>query len=436
MSLTRRKFLSHFGWLTGGTMLPIKANANSVHLVNDWHSVRMQFNLSSDYIHLACFYISSHPKPVRKAIEKYRDAIDRNPFLTVDRGMFGEMEERMPARICEAAAAYAGGQADQFAITSNTTTSLALIYNGLVLRPGQEILTTEHDHYSHHESIRLAVEKFGATWRKIALFQNSLTVSVEEIVERLTKSIRPNTRVVGLTWVHSSTGVRLPIREIAKAIREINLQREASNHLLLVVDGVHGFGAVDESLPDMGCDFFAAGTHKWLFAPRGTGILWGRDSAWRQLRPTIPTFVSAEPYTAWQQGHPPRGDTRADWVTPGGFYAYEHQWAMIDAFQFHQKIGRARVAARLAELNGQCKEGLAKMSHVTLHTPRSAELSAGIICFEVAGYSPQAVVEKLLKRRIIASTSPYATSYVRFSFGIMNTLEEVEQVLKAVHDLG
>jgi selenocysteine lyase/cysteine desulfurase len=45
---------------------------------------------------------------------------------------------------------------------------------------------------------------------------------------------------------------------------------------LLVVDGVHGIGAVDETIAEMGCDFFCAGTHKWMFAPRGTGILWAR----------------------------------------------------------------------------------------------------------------------------------------------------------------
>ena len=57
---------------------------------------------------------------------------------------------------------------------------------------------------------------------------------------------------------------------------------------LLCVDGVHGFAAVDVDLPDLGCDFLAAGTHKWLFGPRGTGILWGRDFG--PLTEVIPTF--------------------------------------------------------------------------------------------------------------------------------------------------
>ena len=51
---------------------------------------------------------------------------------------------------------------------------------------------------------------------------------------------------------------------------------------------MHGFSAVDVDLPDLGCDFLAAGTHKWLFGPRGTGILWGRD--WAPLTEVIPSF--------------------------------------------------------------------------------------------------------------------------------------------------
>ena len=50
---------------------------------------------------------------------------------------------------------------------------------------------------------------------------------------------------------------------------------------------------------------------------------------------------------------------------------------------------------RIYELNQQLKQGLAAMPHVTLHTPVSQDLSAGIVCFEVAGMAPSAVVEKL-----------------------------------------
>ncbi len=436
MSLTRRDFLLSAGWAAiAGAALPSTVQAHnhaaSAFKPHDWRSVREQFNLLPDYAHLAAFYISSHPRPVREAIERYGKAIDENPYLTVKEGRYD-----MATRVCEAAAAYSGGTAGEYAITSNTTTGLALIYNGLMLKRGQEILTTVHDHYSHHESIRLASEKNGASWRRIALSEQSSTATEDEIIGRLIKAIQPNTRAVGITWVHSSSGIRLPVRGIADALAEINRNRTETDRVLLIVDGVHGYGAVDASLPDLGCDFLAAGTHKWLLAPRGTGIVWAHDAAWAQIRPTIPSFINYDLREAWLKGEVLKSPTRADWVSPGGFFAYEYQWAMADAFQFQKNIGRARVAARIAELSGLCKEGLVKIPRVTLHTPRDSRLAAGMICLEVAGLSPEEVVDKLLEQHIIASVTPYATPLARLAFGIMNTSEEVEAVLRAVRNLG
>ena len=398
MSMTRRNFLLSAGCsAVACTALPSAGNASSHAAAafnpHDWRSVRAQFNLSPDYIHLTGFYIVSHPRPVREAIARYCRAIDENPFLTVEQGLFGKPESKISTRVCEAAAAYGGGKPDEYAITPNTTTGLALIYNGLMLKPGQDILTTAHDHYAHHESIRLASEKVGASWRRIALFEQSSIATEDEVVGRLVKAVQSNTRVVGLTWVHSSTGIRLPVRKIADALAEINRGRDEADRVLLVVDGAHGFGAVDESLSDLGCDFLSAGTHKWIFAPRGTGIVWAHNSAWAQMRPTIPSFIAVEPFDAWMKRESPHSSTRPDWVSPGGFYAYEHQWAMQDAFEFQMQIGRTRIAGRIEELNSICKEELVKLPRVTVHTPLDSRLSAGIICFEVAGLTPLRIVE-------------------------------------------
>lgn len=149
----------------------------------------------------------------------------------------------------------------------------------------------------------------------------------------------------------------------------------------------------------------------------------------------IPSFSDLELYQAWTEDRLPRGPNNANRVSPGGFLAYEHQWAMGAAFRMHQQIGRARIAARIRELNGRCKAGLAEIRGVKLHTPRDPALSAGICCFEVKGLSPDAVVKELLARRIVASTSPYRVSYARLSAGIFNTPEEVDRAVAAVRSL-
>jgi len=246
-------------------------------------------------------------------------------------------------------------------------------------------------------------------------------------------AITRRTRVIAITWVHSSTGVRTPVRAIADVVATENARRAPEQRLLLCVDGVHGFGVEDVTMADLGCDFFAAGTHKWIFGPRGTGVVWGRAELWPLLRPTIPHFGMAA-YQAWMQGVEPP-PTTADMMTPGGFHSFEHRWALGEAFEFHRSIGKTKIASRIHELNRQCKQGLAKMKHVTLHTPTGDDVSSGIITFEVAGLKPDQVVARLLEKRIVASSTPYATSYARVAPGLLNSPADVELALKEISTL-
>src|SRR5215469_4963190 len=270
MSLTRRKFLirgslSLAAGALSSVLVEAKTRENAPADFKDWESVRRQFELAPDYIHLALFFLASHPRPVRQAIEQYRAKIDANPLLAIENGIFVQTDENIPLQVCRAMANYIGGDAQDIALTQNTTTGLALLYHGLPLREGEEVLTTTHDHYVHHESIRLATGRCGATWRKIPLFDSYDSISPDEIADRIHKAIGPNTRAVGVIWVHSSSGVQLPIARIVQTIADANRGREESNRVLLIVDGVHGLGVEDPKITALGCDAFAAGTHKWLF---------------------------------------------------------------------------------------------------------------------------------------------------------------------------
>jgi isopenicillin-N epimerase len=124
----------------------------------DWAAVREQFDLSPELVHLgASQYLASHPRPVREAIDRHRGRPDADPV-----GYVEENELAMVTAAQEAAADYTGGRPDDLAVTESTTMGLALIYHGLAVRPGDEILTHEHDYFPHHEAIRLACERTGA----------------------------------------------------------------------------------------------------------------------------------------------------------------------------------------------------------------------------------------------------------------------------------
>ena len=396
----------------------------------DWAAVRDQFPLTRERVHMSTFLLASHPRPVAEAIARHRRGFDEDPvahweahFMTAE-----------PA-VAAAAAAYLETDPALIGLTDSTTMGLGLVYGALRLAPGDEILTTPHDHYSTIEAIRLRAERTGAAVRRVALYDDPAATSVDGVVGRMLGAITDRTRVLAVTWVHSSTGVKLPIGAMSAALADVNAGREPADRVLFCVDGVHGFGIDDVTAESLGCDVFIAGTHKWLFGPRGTGIVYARPEAWERLENVIPSFGPA--VGVWMGMLPEDTPyvTPGNRFSPGGFHSFEHRWALGEAFQFHLDLGKARVQDRIHTLNTRAKEALAAIPAVRLYTPASASLSAGIICFDVDGHTPGAVVEHLHRRAIVASTSPYPVSYARIAPSTLNTEAEVDMTVAAIAEL-
>lgn len=394
----------------------------------DWKALRDLFPLTRDYIQLSTFLLASHPKPVSDAINKHRMGLDANPsdywhdrFLTIE------------ADIAKVAAQYMGGKSANIALTDSTTMGLGLIYSGLRLNQGDEILQTTHDHYSTDMSLAYRAKRTGAHVNKISLYDDPSTANTADIIKRLTSGISPNTTVVAVTWVHSSTGVKLPIRAMADTIKTLNQTRKGNKQILFCVDGVHGFGIENQDISQLGCDFYVAGTHKWLFGPRGTGVIWGNDNAWARNEAVIPSFSAS--YDVWlgniDQNKVPMGEH----MSPGGFHSFEHRWALPEAFKLHMQLGKANVQNRIHQLNTQTKKGLAKMSHIKLYTPLATDMSSGLVCFDVDGYKAEDVVHKLHDKGIIMSNTPYKNTYARFAPSLINNEQEIELALAEIQAL-
>lgn len=394
-----------------------------------WEVIREQFPLNPDWIHMAGFLLASHPKPVAAAIEKHRRELDANPAAYLQTA-------EHPAEVAslEAAGKYLNTKSEQIAITESTTASIALLYNGLSIRDDQQILTTEHDHYATFNSLVFSAERSGASIKRIALYEEPSKLTVEQVLGRIEKAINPKTRIIAITWVHSGTGVKLPIREISEVVNRANRSRSEEDRALLCVDGVHGFGIDDIDINKMGCDFFMAGVHKWMFGPRGTAVLWGAENAWQHLSPTIPTFHQSA-FMKWVGYLKDDGLPKSVHLTPGGTHAFEHHWAIGDAFNFHMNIGKKRVSERIHSLNRQAKQGLAAIPGVHVYTPQADALSAGIIAFEIEGLPAYNTIAALKEKKIIATQAPYAVSHARLAPGLINSPEDVDYCLKAVRSI-
>jgi selenocysteine lyase/cysteine desulfurase len=418
--MNRRQLLVRSGVALGAAALASARRAHAASIagderLDDWDAVRALFDVDPSVAHLAGFFLVSHPRPVREAIERYRRELDHNPIQC-----WHERHVERDAAIAAAAAAYLEVDAADVALTDSTTMGLGLVYTGMRLGEGDEILTSHHDHYSTRTALDFGVLQSGAKIVRVPLYEQSREASVDGIVASVLSRLSARTRVVAMTWVHSKTGLRLPVRAIADALAA-RAAEQGFARPLLCVDGVHGLGAVPGTPAELGCDVLIAGTHKWIFAPRGTGIVWARPEVWAEIAPAIPPFG--------------RHDVPGTYHSPGGFHSFEHRWAVDEAFRLHEKIGRERVYERVRALNAPILAELAAMPHVALHTPEDPRLTSGIVCFEVDGLEPDEAVERLQARKIAASTSPYVPTYVRLSAGLLNDEAEVERAIEAVRAL-
>lgn len=431
MTISRRSFLQLSAGATvaaaGGALA--SDHVQSVGPLSEWSNVRDLFELSPDTIHMSAMLLASHPAPVREAIARHRSALDANPVEYLE-----DNDGRLTAASREAAANYLGMHPSHIALTDSTTMGIGLVYTAMDLRPGQEVLTTDEDYYVTDVSLDYATERTGASKRRIALFDEASSASRDQIIQRITEEIRPETRLLALTWVHSSTGLKIPVAAIAAALRDINAKRGEADQVLFGLDAVHGFGIETENFFELGVDFLMAGCHKWLFGPRGTGIAAISERGLATTRPTIPSFDDSEVFSAWYTGREPRGGNNGQRMTPGGFKAFEHRWALAEAFALHDEIGRERIASRTHDLAGALKEALADIGGVTVHTPRNAALSAGIVAFEVDGLPASEVVTRLRTRRAIASVAPYPSALVRLTPSIRNTEAEIDQAARSLQE--
>ena len=188
--MDRRNFIARTGAaLSTAIALPALGHGtlslpHSTTMPGTWAAVREQFNLSHSHIQMSQMLFASHPAPVRKAIQDYTDSFDRDPAL------FWENNWRTAEdRVTDAANKYTGAAPGEIALTDSTTQGLGLLYTGLKLRAGDEILTTTHDHYSTETSLDYACRQTGARIRRIDEYKDPATASVQEITENIANSI-------------------------------------------------------------------------------------------------------------------------------------------------------------------------------------------------------------------------------------------------------
>ena len=257
MTIDRRNFLGAAALAVGAGALASctgpdaeRSLARLMQGGGDWDDLRALFALDPEWVDMSAMLLTSHPKPVADAVARHREALDRNPVVYLR-----HTNDRLQEAARAAAGRYFGLAGEDVALTDSTTQGVALVYRGLRLEPGDEVLTTAKDYYVTHESLRVAADRTGATVRKIPLYETLDGITAEALADSVIREVKPNTRAVALTWVHSSTGLKMPIGLIGERLARLNEGRDPADRILYCVDGVHGFGNQDATLDALGADF-------------------------------------------------------------------------------------------------------------------------------------------------------------------------------------
>lgn len=321
----------------------------------------------------------------------------------------------------QAVARLLGASPEGIALTQNTTEGINIILNGMVWRPGDEVVTTNLEHSSGIIPCYYLAKRRRVRVRIVDLAD---VEAPSDALERLEAAIGPRTRLVLLSHIMYLNGLRLPLKEIQAVAREHGVP--------VLVDAAQSVGQMPLNMGELGCDFYSLTGHKWLLGPDGTGALYIRRELIPQVRPFKVGHYAAVKYDL-EGGWTPETQSikKFELTTTSG-----PLWAgLIAAVDFIQSIGLDAIQHRVLALSSLAVERLTSLPRVVVLSPQHPQLSSGLVTFCLDGASPQQVVAHLWgKGRIVCRWVEHPPA-VRLSLHFFNTEAEVETVVDCLRSL-
>jgi selenocysteine lyase/cysteine desulfurase len=376
-----------------------------------WHEVRNEFLLEPGYAYMNTAGLGPSPRSVVMAQQEAWERLER-------RCETGHGER---AGIRTKAAAFLGCAEDELAFTRSATESMNLVARGLELKAGDQVLMTTHEHPGG------AMPWFGVQEDvaiRVATFEPGS--GGDDTLNRFEAALTANTRLVMVSHVTCTTGLVLPVEEMAGLCRD--------RGIILVLDGAQAPGQIPVDLNELRCDFYVASGHKFLTGPKGTGFLYVRDE-W--LDRWKPSYVGAYSDTGFDLAS---GGVERVRPASGSEYGTRNTPLLVGfgaAFDFLSGLGLDAVVARGAYLATMMREGLEPLSGVEIITPPDA--AAAILSFLLpeSGGTPWDWCNRLrvdhgLRLRPVSEAGLMA---VRASTHVFNTEDEVQRLVDVLGSL-
>ncbi len=311
--------------------------------------------------------VSPLPRPAADAVRGYVDHATRRGWTGSD------WVEQIDALREDAATLLGARGGHEIGMVPNTATGLSIVAGSLPWQPGDHIVVTDAEYPSN----RHTWTALGAKGVEIDIVaaQPDGRIPTEDVVA----AIGERTRLLAISHVQWGSGFRSPLRPLADAVH--------AQGGLLVVDAIQSAGAMPIDVVGDDVDFLAAGGHKWMLGPTGSGLLYVRENLIEEL---IPPLLGA---SSMVDGLEHGGETillkpDASRFEPGAGPTAT-LLGLRGAIALLLEVGLESVWAQLSDITDLLCEGLASIG-CNVFSPRGAAERSGIVCFD----RPPALAER------------------------------------------
>lgn len=375
------------------------------------------FLLDPDLIFLNHGSFGACPKVVMAALQAWQLEMEKNPVE-----FLGRRSGQLLSNARSVLAAEIGADPEHMVFVPNATTGVNTIARSLLLRGGDEILTTDHEYGACDNTWDFVCQRTGANIVRVEI---PLPFQCEEFSQRIWAGVKPRTRVIYLSHITSTTGLVFPLEELCQRARQAGI--------LTLIDGAHAPGHIPLNLNALGADFYTGNCHKWLCAPKGAAFL--------HVRPEHHSLVQA-PVVSWGYSGHLAGHASFDAYTGSNLLERRLQWqgtrdlaAFLSvptaiAFQAQQDWKTHRV-----QCHTLAAQTLQRVCQLTGLNPVCTDHDFGqMVVIPVPAMNPEQLKDILFRRyRIeVPVTTHQDQHFIRISIQAYNTPSDADALVAAV----
>ncbi len=306
-----------------------------------------------------------------------------------------------------------GAKMEEIALTRNATMGMSYIAQGLDLGKGDQVLMTDQEHPGGRAAYDVRAKRHGVEVVEVKLQHPANDPNA--MVKAFADAVTDRTKVLAIPHITSALGIILPVKRIVAAVRA------KRPDVYVVIDGAQSLGHIAVDVQDLDCDAYYSSPHKWLLAPKGSGVLYVREATNRRIWTTI---ANGSWDFAADVGR------RFTQIGTGNQSLHKGFEASLD---FLERIGMATIYARIRTLGDRLRAGLKTLPGVTLHSSTHPDMCAGITTYTLRGWNTRKAADHLYETEKIM---PRGTAKgIRQSLHIYTNFDAIDRTIDRVHKM-